>query len=346
MTSRLLKHVHGRFEIDLMALRNKCSNLRRRVASESPGEGTWAQFSKLQVDSWQLLKECLAFLEGVVIREAGIDGGVCDLADAMLYKLAEKTDMRWQRFTLVAAGEYFSTISGIIRLRYTDTDIWNLPVAAHEFGHFVSSTDAFSEFDSIVAVERRKDPRFESHLKELFSDLFATFTLGPSFVMNCVLLRFCPTGASQQSQTHPSFTERVWWMLETLAKMDETEGNRTYRTLCAAIEQAWATTLNAAGESETLGGEDMSRLRGWLAELYDLVESRIPAVRYRGLLRSAEHLHALRNGQTPRVTQSTEIADILNAAWWYRLGSPAPTIYQLDQVADKAIAICEEISKW
>jgi hypothetical protein len=344
--SKLLRRVHGRFENDLLGLRNRCLSLSKRIANEDPGEAAWAQFGKLQAEAWELMKECLAFLEGALVRKAGIDGGVCDLADAMLYELSEKTDMCWQRFTLAAAGEFFSTISGIIRLRYTDTDIWNLPIAAHEFGHFVSSTGIFKEeFDEITRVQKGKKPSYESHLRELFSDLFATYALGPSLVLNCALLRFSPVGAYQEASTHPSASQRIWWMLETLAKMDESEGNPTHNAVAAEVKEAWTAAVKAAGENEVLSDDEISRLRGWLAELYDLVDSRIPGVRYRSFLRAQEYIQAFRNDQGPQLRDEDQIPDVLNGAWGYRLGAASAKGYEVDQIGKKAFAICATISR-
>ena len=127
--------MRGRFGNDLLGLRNRCQSLRLRIQGVSIEAGR-GQLEKLQGDASNLLGECLAFLEGGLVRAAGLDGGVCALADKMFEALNDQTDLGWQRFTLVAAGEFYSTLSGIVRLRFTDTDIWSLPVAVHEFGHF------------------------------------------------------------------------------------------------------------------------------------------------------------------------------------------------------------------
>lgn len=344
VNSKLLKRVHGRFENDLMGLRDQCRSLRTRIEQGASAESGWTQLGKLQLVSSDLMKECLAFLEGALVRDAGFDGGVCALADSMLYGLSEKADMGWQRFTLVAAGEFFSTISGIVRLRFSDVDIWNLPVAAHEFGHFVSATPKFNDFGELASGEKRKDTRYEAHLRELFSDLFATYALGPGFVLNCALLRFSPASAYQESNTHPSNAQRIWWMIEVLAKLDETEGAPMYDGIAAQVRGSWTATLKAAGQPEALSDGEISRLHAWLADVYDLVNSQVPVVRYRSILRAQEIYHAFRNGQTPPVRDDYEMPDVLNAAWLYRLNAASADVYELDQIGNKAFQMCETIA--
>jgi hypothetical protein len=342
--SALLQRVRGRFENDLLGLRNRCGDLRSRIQAGASAESGWANLVKLQKDSSDLLRECLAFLEGALVRTAGLDGGVCALADKMLDGLNQKTDLGWQRFTLVAAGELYSTISGIVRLRFTDTDIWSLPVAAHEFGHFVSGTPRFAQFAELTDSEKRTDRRYEFHLRELFSDLFATYALGPSLVLACALLRFSPANAFAESDTHPSNAQRVWWMLETLACMDKTEREGMYEPIAGKIRECWAAALKASGQAQALSDAEIVRLRPWLLDLYDLVNSRIPVVRYRSLLRAQEMRQALRNGQTPAQRNEDEIPDVLNAAWLYRLNMSDLNAYEIDGLGEKTFQMCENIA--
>jgi hypothetical protein len=342
VSSALLKRVRGRFGNDLLGLRNRCQSLRSGIQGGASAEAGWGQLDKLQADASDLLRECLAFLEGGLVRAAGLDGGVCALADKMFEALNDRTDLAWQRFTLVAAGEFYSTLSGIVRLRFTDTDIWSLPVAVHEFGHFVSATPRFTEFSELTDREKGNDPRYESHLRELFSDLFATYALGPSLVLTCALLRFSPSGA--ESNTHPSNAQRVWWMLETLSNMDKTEGDPTFAPIAGKIRESWTAALKASGQLEALPDGEISRLRPWLLDLYDLVNSRIPMVRYGNILRAQEMYQGLRNGQTPAIRAEDGIPDVLNAAWLYRLNMADLNPYELDRIGEQAFQMCGNIA--
>ena len=108
--------------------------------------------------------------------------------------------------------------------------------------------------------EKESDPRYESHLQELFSDLFATYALGPSLALTCVLLRFSPSRA--ESYTHPSNSQRVWWMLETLSNMDKTEGDHTFSTIADKCRESWTAALQASGEPEALSDGEMRACAG------------------------------------------------------------------------------------
>ena len=342
VSSALLKRVRGRFGNDLLGLRNQCQSLRSRIQGGASAEAGWGQLDKLQADASDLLRECLAFLEGGLVRAAGLDGGICALADKMFEALNDQTDLCWQRFTLLAAGEFYSTLSGIVRLRFTDTDIWSLPVGVHEFGHFVSATPRFAEFTEMSDREKGNDPRYESHLRELFSDLFATYALGPSLVLTCALLRFSPSGA--ESNTHPSNAQRVWWMLETLASMDNTEGDAMFAPIAARIRDSWTAAVKASGQPETLTDKEISRLRPWLLDLYDLVNSRLPMVRYRNILRAQDMFQGFRDDHTPALRPEDGIPDVLNAAWLYRLNTADPNASDLRRIGDQAFQMCENIA--
>ena len=84
-----------------------------------------------------LFEESLALVEGALVRGAKLDNGLCQIADALLDELRTKADVAWGRFTILAEGEFFGEMAQIIRLRFPEVSIWNLPIAAHEFGHFV-----------------------------------------------------------------------------------------------------------------------------------------------------------------------------------------------------------------
>ena len=86
-----------------------------------------------------------------------------------------------------------------LRLRFP-TSIWGTPFIAHEFGHFLSTrlVDTYGEgppefpFREMLTREGRdsEHPYAEKHLGELFSDLFATYTLvGPRFAYEIGIFR-------------------------------------------------------------------------------------------------------------------------------------------------------------
>jgi hypothetical protein len=334
--------VRGLFDNEMKVCQDKCRSLRQRIERGASAESGWSELENLQRDISDRLSECLAFVEGALARKAAFDGGVCAVADAMLDALNRKADLAWRRFTLVAAGEFYSTLSGIVRLRFTDTDIWSLPVCVHEFGHFAAAAPRFADFQSMAVREKENDSRYDSHLRELFSDIFATYALGPSLLMACALLRFNPSTA--ETDSHPSNAERVWCMLQTLAKMDEAEGDAMFAPITTKTGAMWSKALNVSTPEEALSDEEHARLRPWFLEVYDMVQARVPALRYRTILRAQEIYSDFRQGRNSALREDDEIPDVLNAAWLYRLNTAAFNAFEFDQIAAKAFEMCESIA--
>lgn len=133
-------------------------------------------------------------------------------------------------------------------------------------------------------------------------------------------------------------------MLETLSNMDKTEGDHTFSTIADKCRESWTAALQASGEPEALSDGEIARLRRWQLDLYDLVNSRIPLVRYKNILRAQEIYQGLRNSQTPEIRAEDGIPDVLNAAWLYRLNMAEFNSYELDRIGEQAFQMCKEIA--
>jgi hypothetical protein len=342
LTSDLLDRVRGLFRNRLLPLRSQCATLLQTTQTGNAAAIDLARLEHLQAECSDLIRECLAFLEGAYTRAAGIDGDSCKFADAMLLSLSKENNLGWSRFTLVGPAEFFSTSSGIVRLRFTDTGIWNLPVAVHEFGHFVSTIDAFREpFKASAAAAGSKDPKYKSHLGELFADLFATYVLGPAYLLNCALLRFPLSNASLESSTHPSANQRVWWMLETLTKMDD-PGWPLYSNLVNQVRALWSAGVASANQP-ALSDAEISRLRPWFFDLYDLINSGVPNAKYAKWLRAQGLSQAFRQNQDPGLLPDDTIPEVLNALWLYRAQTAAFNAFEMEQVERQALQLCAAI---
>src|SRR5262249_25101640 len=151
--------------------------LEKQVQQATDLNTSWERFQTIRCECEQTLHECLAFIEGALARTGGIDAGLCRLGDAMLYELSRETGIAWNRFTILADGEFFAGLSGIIRLRFADVSLWSLPICAHEFGHFIGQEMKDTTLSDMIAREKRKDPRWDSYLQEHFADLFATYSV-------------------------------------------------------------------------------------------------------------------------------------------------------------------------
>jgi hypothetical protein len=300
--------------------------------------GFWRRFEEQTRDCHRLLREYRAFLEGALLRSARLDHGICDLADALLRQLAHLTDLEWPRFTIVAEDEFFPPMTGIIRVRYTHIGIWNLPVLAHEFGHFAAEhlKDRFRGTDPLrdLRDEVRREVTASTppasreslieqtlyHLDEHIADAFAAYAAGPSFAATCLLLHFEPARAYEDTREHPSDARRTYLLL-TLLDLLSAEYVKIRRTL----RTIWDDSLSAAGMEAMRDADDwLDRLARRLVDLFDALApmAKFEVADWRRSVELSQRLGA--PGWEPDASAITP-RDILNAAWVCRLEHPGET---------------------
>jgi hypothetical protein len=316
------------------------------AANTSPDRGAlsehWRRLDTHAGECDRILKEYRAFLEGALVRSAGLDNGICDLADAFLRQLARITAVDWTRFTIVADDDFFAPMTDIIRLRYPHFSIWNLPVLAHEFGHFVTpqlkdrlrGTEPLETFRDDVRREisqqlppganRDLIDQAVMHLDEFIADAFAVHTAGPAFVAACVHLRFEPIGANADSTQHPSDSRRVYLQLALLDAM-----GADYAKVRKKLASMWADNLEGAGVSPMSGSDP------WLDKIADRLSKLFQTLVPKARLDTSDWRRAVALGQRLLASnykddaESLTTRDILNGAWLCRLDhaeAEAPTI--------------------
>ena len=251
----------------------------------------WTTLRGIEDACQSLFRECLAIVQ--VVRGAGLDNGLCEIGDALLQDLGHGADLHWGRFTILAESESIVELGSIVRLRFPEVSIWSLPVAAHEYGHFVGPRLEVQDpgqpsrhpFQDFLEQIREDDPRYYYYGHEFFADLFATYALGPSFACCCILLRFDPVTASTEYSTHPSAAQRVYWLLSVLRAMDEQDPFLSFSGIIKDLENWWSATLAASGQSagSLVSPDASSRLDSWRDELFAMVEDHLPpGTRYGG----------------------------------------------------------------
>jgi len=151
---------------------------------------------------------------------------------------------------VLSSDDFFRDFVQIIRLRFPFCGIWDLPVAAHEFGHFVAGQLNLTRMGGAhyLAVQEYKSGFMQQNseireewgfwLEEYFADVFATFALGPAYGFTCLLLRFDPASAYQQlDNNHPVYARRVHVILQTLLRMDREHDTRGHLAILRATWQ-------------------------------------------------------------------------------------------------------------
>jgi hypothetical protein len=363
LDSWLRKRVEARFDTLLNRRRTRLQKLRESVSSLSRGQPLqpfWQEFSQCERECRELFEECLAFVQGALVRAAGIDNSACLMADNLLDDLAFWADVGWDRFTLLDTGEFYGETAEIVRVRFPDVSLWSLPLAAHEFGHFLGPElkesqaggsnypfqgmlrDADANRPSGWTLAHTKDWQ---HLHERFADLFATYTLGPAFASSFILSRLNPGEAYVESSTHPSHAKRVHAILWVLSKMDQEAGGlgRPYGALIDLLRNFWRESLQAAGQPDGLPAPEAALLEQRLDELYNLLKRTTSAkLAYQSdNWRRAEDLASILLPDKPwhpsaKYNEAT-LRDVLNAAWLSRLEQREQEPYLVNEISRRAL---------
>ena len=349
----LLARVRPRFDILVHKQRAALKTLERDIAQERAPSDCWAGLRAIRRECKQLFQECLALMEGVLVRRHGIDGGLCRLADVILEELSVKADIPWQRFTIWADSESFANLAEIIRVRFPSKSIWHLPVMAHEFGHFVSREwKAPGTFDNPFreVCQRYEASDASAFLPEHFADIFAAYSVGPAYACSALLLRFDHGAAEHSTRTHPSGAARAHVILRTLGKMDEGAqewGPPQFESIRRKLTDVWQNSLADAFQNAKLEQSHRAALEKLADELYEVVASDLPpGLRYDGWLRAQRLSHVLRSPGRLGAGLNDEdtLLDVLNAAWLSRLrAGDDPDAAQ--EISRDALKLCEAVLK-
>jgi hypothetical protein len=298
---------------------------------EKPGhlDSCWKQFFELREKGAPLFSESLAIALRPLIRKNKIDGGFCAVADTMLEQLSERTDMRWGRPTILADVEAIVDLTHVIRFRFPVTSVWELPVAAHEFGHFIGIPwEKQDPLKKLIGDAKQTQAHYEAWIREHFADTFATFALGPAYAYSCLLLRFHANDPDVDPNlgywTHPSDAMRAYGILEVLKKMNNEDGSRNdFSEAITTLEGVWKKDWAAGSDrEEIIKEENRKRIDCWLNTIYDRLRIAFPRARYQSWSRANELKGYLEiDPDVPENLSADKdtIADVLNAAWLARI---------------------------
>jgi hypothetical protein len=307
---------------------------------------TWIAFDGLRVEGERQLGEVLALLQGARLRGQMAQHAVlAEIADRLLDELSSKLQaIAWKRFTFEAEGEAFAGNTHVIRLHFPMQDIWNLPVAVHEFGHFLASQirvpkEAVTLVDVLGSGDQVTRDKRWYYLQEFFADAVAAYAIGPAYGYTCLLVRFNPVRAwLETDQLHPPDAWRAELILQILARMNrEPDSEGQFAGPAEKLREFWTASLVAAGRSTDMPAKVMQDLTSLADEIYELILK--PGARHLryNTLAEAKKRQLLLGDTTAAVPQPLALADLLNAAWRARLASGA----QAADVNRAFIALCQ-----
>jgi hypothetical protein len=312
----------------------------------------WEKYCNIRRDSQELFRECHDFLGGIAVRKGEIDNrieNICSVADNLIEKYAEEHFGKWASVAIPGEEPLKATPARLIRLRFPGWDIWDLPFAAHEFGHVVGKElGTNKEKDFYKLLEKESSSRNNDLvLHELFADSFATFFLGPAYACTSILLRFDPSLAYMERQPCTSFDNRVFVILETLNRMDQSLAGSgvlkspPYREIIELLQNAWKGALECYQQICTISESDEKNLKKLFNEIYQILDLEYgPQVMYAKWTTAMQVAEALlKENPDHQLNGNEELRDVLNAAWYARLNNTE----KIDDIGKKAPSLCQAI---
>jgi hypothetical protein len=337
----LYDRFHRVIEPDLAERRDELQALAAEHGAPSPT--TWAKYAETKARCDELLSEAHDFIQGALVRQATLDDGLCAVADRLLDGLSERCHIPWDRLSVPADSEFVSDLAQIVRIRAGDVSVWHLPVAAHEFGHFIGpriEVKGAHPFAELLAA-RRVGSMAWSHAHELFADAFAVYAIGPSFLAACVISRFHPGQATEVSETHPSHARRVALMSQVLGAIDRDIPDHPYTMLLAYLDATWRANLAAAGQPTELDPFDMDPVTEAAETYLAILRDGVPDARYAGM-NDARKAEKAVMGKQANPPPAVSIADVLNGAWLSRIDQPIVDVPSLEQRGKVALRWAKE----
>lgn len=325
--------------------------------------GPWESFERIHNECQALFGECLAFLEGSLFRTVGLDHDICEFADSLLGELSKAAVTSYSRFTIPASKELMSNMTDIIRVRFPEFSCWNLPIIAHEFGHFIATKDSeISQvlFQEIIDQEgeifqnEREQRYIKDHLHECFADIFATYSLGPAFACACILLNFFPENESSEDKhpQHPSNDKRVYLILKALEEMNEFDRDKAQnyidRPVIDNLREKWKNLLESSGYLTSLSESTVKQLDKRFQKISLVLKRKFPLVRYtredwnRTFILALDIPKVQEENINSLIQKQDKLTIVLNAGWLCRLQHWGNRTLE-EQYNQKIFKLCNQI---
>jgi hypothetical protein len=311
-----VEHLRPIVRKETARLHERLQNLRGSARQQ------WAQLADIATKSDRLAEEALAFVGGLQARSLGLDGRCCDLADQLIQSIGSDLVAPYSAaITLPAASEYMDVLSAVIRVRYPSRGVWDLPIALHEFGHYLAAATGTWTLSphAVIAREREKSRSEGAHAEELWADAFATYVAGPAYAA-AALSRLNPVRADVDASTHPSATKRSLVMFNTLNHLQASwkrsgRAGGSLEPAVSLVEQLWGERRTAAGVTD-VSQDAQSVVTSLTDEFLDILDEEVVGNRYANSTGARTVVKwLLKEGPQP---VDPLLIDILNGGWWAR----------------------------
>jgi len=329
-----------RIDIQVEALKTaNASSLNTTVAD------AWKEHDQIINEQMRLFSfsDYVEFLGGLALRDAGLDQGVCRIADELISSFGQ-IGRNWNALAIPASQEAVTLVRSI-RMGFPEWTLWAVPLTAHELGHLEISgnkrklvkgrnnTKWERYIFSQIPGNNKRSKKEQQHMLIYLADALATCAMGPAYACSAILLRFNSRSAYTESDKYPPDAKRAYVILDMLARMV----NRlpltlaSYSKTLAKLEAGWHDALGRM-KTNVLPPADQIRLQAYNKYMFD----ELPSVYYTGsrLDNARSVLDSLLKNQDPpaNLQGEEEGRDVLNAAWECRLEGK----YELSKIEDAA----------
>ncbi|NUK01528.1 hypothetical protein [Streptomyces lunaelactis] len=289
----------------------------------------WPKLYRLQLELDELFEETLSLVEGAALRAARLDEGYCQLADVLLDEIGGKTPVAWDSFTVLGTEEIYARSTRVIRVRSPGRSFWDLPVVAHEYGHFAGpavtvdgGARTVHPLEDLLDDARKGSPSaYWPWLHELFADTFASYVLGPAYGLVCAFDRFDPAVARHGTETHPAPNLRI---AAIGAALDRLNQDHLYDQALNAMRAVWSSGTAEAGTEDEEGLT--APFDSWIDACMTFMSGHLSQARYEGwwtVLEVAQHFGDEESDGLVRRRSGPDgayrMCDIVNAGWLARI---------------------------
>lgn len=302
-------------------------------------ETAWKEYAEIVSEQGRLFSfsEYVDLLGGLALRDAGLDEGICRLADELITSWGSFGQTRWNALTIPANQEAV-TLARSIRMGFPEWTLWAVPLTAHELGQLAVS-NGMKEL-----VRRDNNTRWERYIfkqipkkgssneernsmRVYLADAFATYAMGPAYACSAILLRFDlrRTRGKTKKAGCPSQSERGYIILDMLSKMiaEDKLDTPSYEPMVRQLQHAWDKVVARTQPAGSLTGAQKSRLESYNEYMLEELSRSHPGGLYRGdkFESTYQALRGFLHGENPLtlLEGGEEGRDVLNAAWWCRI---------------------------
>ena len=260
-------------------------------------EKAWQAYGEIRKVSQIYIQECSEIIGSLAIRSNNLDHKILYVADELIREsLSQAVNER--RYYLMIHGmddTFTEARARIIRVRFSEWTIWDLPLAGHELGHVVVDmilkNESGADFPVLTPfVQKRRDQimtqdpelealnqqggddqkeaqdRAKGRLLELLADAFATYTMGPAYAYSAMLLRLNPPEPAAGRQ--PPDAQRAEMIVAMLGWMNnEVVASKPYTDIIGNLRVAWDAASDRIAKSVELSDEQKEWIQELAAEL-------------------------------------------------------------------------------